>query len=119
MVGIRRRSIILIGAVVALVIVVAIIGVVASGMGRPAVAPTPTSSYTVQTLRPGEETILNSYGWVDQKNGIARIPISRAIDIIAARGLPSRPAGAQNPSNEGETIPSYSSSGTQPREWLH
>lgn len=106
---------ILIGVIVALVIVIVIAaGVVVSGLGRPAVAPTPTSSYTAQALQPGEDAILNSYGWVDQKNGIARIPISRAIDIIAAQGLPSRPANASAASDEGQTIPSYSSSGTRP-----
>lgn len=31
---------------------------------------------------------LNSYGWVDQKAGIARIPVDRAIDLLAERGLP-------------------------------
>jgi hypothetical protein len=27
--------------------------------------------------------ILNSYGWVDERNGVARIPISRAMDLMA------------------------------------
>jgi hypothetical protein len=31
---------------------------------------------------------LNSYGWVDRSRGIARIPIERAMDLIAARHLP-------------------------------
>jgi mono/diheme cytochrome c family protein len=31
---------------------------------------------------------LNGYGWVDQEAGVARIPISRAIDLLAERGLP-------------------------------
>lgn len=26
---------------------------------------------------------LNSYGWVDERNGVARIPISRAMDLMA------------------------------------
>jgi hypothetical protein len=38
--------------------------------------------------------ILNSYGWVDQKAGIARIPIERAMDIVARQGMPPKQANA-------------------------
>ncbi len=31
---------------------------------------------------------LNGYGWVDQAAGIARIPITRAIALLAESGLP-------------------------------
>ena len=31
---------------------------------------------------------LNGYGWVDRKAGIARIPIDRAMDLLASKGLP-------------------------------
>jgi hypothetical protein len=37
-----------------------------------------------------QEEILNSYGWVDQKEGIVRIPIDRAMDILLQKGLPVR-----------------------------
>jgi hypothetical protein len=40
----------------------------------------------------GEEGRLQSYGWVDQDSGQARIPVSRAMELIAARGLPVRSA---------------------------
>lgn len=36
-----------------------------------------------------EDKVLNSYAWVDQSKGIVRIPIDRAIDIVAQRGLPA------------------------------
>ena len=36
---------------------------------------------------------LNSYGWVDQQKGVVRIPIERAMDLIAQRGLPTRSDG--------------------------
>jgi hypothetical protein len=39
-------------------------------------------------LRQRQSEKLNSYGWVDQTNGIVRIPIERAMDLIALRGLP-------------------------------
>ncbi len=37
---------------------------------------------------------LNSYGWVDQKEGIARIPIREAMKRIAVEGLPAVPPPA-------------------------
>jgi hypothetical protein len=37
-----------------------------------------------------EEQILSSYDYVDQKAGSVRIPIDRAMDLIAQRGLPVR-----------------------------
>lgn len=38
-----------------------------------------------------QEEQLNSYGWVDQKAGVAHIPIERAMELIAQRGLPTVP----------------------------
>ncbi len=43
----------------------------------------------LQQLRVREDHILNSYAWVDQKAGTVRVPIDRAIDMLAAKGLPS------------------------------
>jgi len=37
-----------------------------------------------------EKEILDSYGWVDKKNGIVRIPIQRAMNILLQNGLPIR-----------------------------
>ena len=45
-------------------------------------------------LRLTEEQTLNSYGWVDEKAGAVRIPIERAMDLVAQRGLPTRPQDA-------------------------
>lgn len=45
-----------------------------------------------------ENQKLNSYGWVDKPAGVVRIPIQRAMDQIAQRGLPTRGAGTQNAS---------------------
>lgn len=38
-----------------------------------------------------QEKQLNSYGWVDEKAGVARIPIQNAMDLIEKRGLPVCP----------------------------
>lgn len=35
-----------------------------------------------------QENQLNSYGWVDEKAGVAHIPIQSAMDLIVQRGLP-------------------------------
>jgi len=41
-----------------------------------------------------QEQELNSYGWVDEKAGVAHIPIERAMELAIQRGLPTRPQGA-------------------------
>lgn len=41
-------------------------------------------------LRAAEQQILDTYGWVDRDAGITRIPIGRAMDLLAERGLPVR-----------------------------
>ena len=42
-----------------------------------------------------QASALNSYGWVDQKAGVVRIPIDRAMDLLLERGLPARARAAQ------------------------
>jgi hypothetical protein len=44
----------------------------------------------LNSIRLGEENLLNSYGWVDEKAGTVRIPIERAMDLLVQRGLPVR-----------------------------
>lgn len=34
-----------------------------------------------------ENAVLNTYGWVDPQRGVVRLPISRAMDLAAERGL--------------------------------
>ena len=41
-------------------------------------------------FRARQAEILSSYGWVDRQAGIVRIPIERALDLVAERGLPTR-----------------------------
>jgi hypothetical protein len=64
-------------------------------------------------LHQNEDAILQSYGWVDRNAGIVRIPVDRALELVAARGLPSvpaqtQPAGAQ-PGNAQASKPVASS----------
>jgi len=47
-----------------------------------------------------EEQALYSYGWVDQQAGIVRIPIDRAMELIAQRGLSTTPKVGTIPPSE-------------------
>jgi hypothetical protein len=70
----------------------------AQSFGRqvpPAPRLQPDPLQDLRTLHADEDAILNSYGWVDRKAGIVRIPVQRALELLAQRGLPARqpPAG--------------------------
>ena len=47
-----------------------------------------------------EDAVLNHYGWVDPDRGIVRLPIERALDIVAQRGLPQFKAAAEAPASK-------------------
>ena len=53
----------------------------------------------LETLRKREDKELAEYGWVDRSNGAVRIPIERAMQLIAQRGL-KQPAGRPGKSSE-------------------
>ena len=44
----------------------------------------------LRQMRMAEDAALNSYGWVDKSSGSVRIPIERAMEILAKKGLPAR-----------------------------
>jgi hypothetical protein len=48
-----------------------------------------TPAQDLQKLRAAEQEVLSSYGWQDQTAGIVRLPITRAIDLLVERGLPT------------------------------
>jgi hypothetical protein len=54
-----------------------------------------TPGQDLNAMRAAEDSLLNSYGWIDREKGIARIPIQEAIEILAQRGLPARPESEQ------------------------
>ena len=108
---IQPKNIAMFGA--ALAAIIAAVAVAAYGLfsffntsittTRPAPSPLsysrePTAAPRL-SLRPGDELsamraeenkILASYDWVDRDHGVVRIPIERAIEILADRGLPVR-----------------------------
>jgi hypothetical protein len=51
-------------------------------------------------MRHAEDQVLHSYGWVSQENGIARVPIARAMELLLARraaAASSAPAAGSAP----------------------
>ncbi len=70
-------------------------GPVASRIAQPEVVVPPPRLQTDPTqdlreLMAREEAILGSYGWVEPNAGVVRIPIQRAMELVAQRGLPVR-----------------------------
>jgi hypothetical protein len=65
----------------------------------------------LQQMRAAEDSILNGYGWVDRMNNVVRIPIGRAIDLLAARGLPARASAPPPASTAG--VPTESGLGPE------
>jgi hypothetical protein len=51
----------------------------------------------INDFRLQEEQTLNSYGWVDEKAGAVHIPIARAMQLVARRGLPTTPKTGEVP----------------------
>jgi hypothetical protein len=47
-------------------------------------------SVDLRKLRESEDALLLHYGWADRSNGRVRIPISRAMDLLAEHGVPTR-----------------------------
>jgi len=65
----------------------------------------------LKDMRAAEEQILHGYGWVDQANGVTRIPIDRAMELLAQRGLPTRPQTAQPGDTRNVSVPTESGLG--------
>jgi hypothetical protein len=59
----------------------------------------------VADLHAREDILLDNYTWVDQGKGSVRIPIERAMEIIAQKGLPVAPAAQTPPLMTGDTKP--------------
>lgn len=59
----------------------------------------------VADLHQREDLLLDHYSWVDQSQGRVRIPIERAMELIAQRGLPVAPPPTQQTLMTGDTKP--------------
>ena len=56
-------------------------------------------------LHEREDLLLDHYSWVDEAKGKVRIPIERAMELIAQRGLPVAPPVATEPLMVGDSKP--------------
>jgi len=63
----------------------------------------------VADLHAREDLLLDNYSWVDQSQGKVRIPIERAMELIAQKGLPVAQNVQQAPLMAGDQKPSISS----------
>ena len=65
----------------------------ATRLAQPVIPPQPRIEVApyegLQQLRAREDHVLNSYAWINKETGTVRVPIDRAIDMLAAKGLPS------------------------------
>ncbi len=52
--------------------------------------------------RAQEDERLNTYGWVDRQAGVVHLPIDRAMQMIAERGVPVWPAPPPQPAQTTE-----------------
>jgi len=59
----------------------------------------------VAVLHAREDLLLDNYTWADQSKGKVRIPIERAMEIIAQHGLPVAPAVQTQPLMAGDSQP--------------
>ncbi len=69
----------------------------------------------LRKFRAQEDSLLHGYGWVDEKAGVARVPIAKAKELLLQRGLPVLPGqpdpaegthvAAEGEASGGRTIP--------------
>jgi hypothetical protein len=67
-----------------------------------------TPKLDLKAIRDAEDQTLATYGWVDRDKGVVRIPIERAMELLAQRGLPAR---ATQPAAAAVSMPTESSHG--------
>lgn len=56
---------------------------------------------------------LSTYGWVDQKSGVVRIPVDQAMKLLAERGLPARDESRQESATASRASVETSSEGSK------
>jgi len=70
----------------------------------------PSPPRDLQEMRAAEDSVLNGYAWVNPDQGVVRIPIARAMDLLIRQNLRSRPQTAQ-PAKDPVTVPNESGMG--------
>lgn len=72
--------------------------------------PTPrlavdNGNQNIADLHAREDLLLDHYTWIDRSKGTVRIPIERAMELIAQRGLPVAPPAKSAPLMAGDSKP--------------
>ena len=75
----------------------------------PRLQPAPIGD--LKDMRAAEQQILTGYAWVDQAHGVVRIPIERAMDLLAQRGVATRPQTDQQNVSRDVSMPTESGLG--------
>ena len=81
------------------------------GGERPVPPPPRLQNYPFQDikqLRQNDRPLLETYEWIDKGAGTVRIPVNRAMDLLAERGLPYRKPGQPS------STPPTAAAGTKP-----
>lgn len=65
----------------------------------------PDAVSDLHKMRDAEDNVLQTYGWVDKNAGVVRIPVARALDLIAQHGLPNWGGGAAGTQAAGAKAP--------------
>jgi hypothetical protein len=68
----------------------------------------------IRQFRKQEDQMLNNYGWIDQQNGIIRIPIEQAKKMIVQRGAPATPPSASQGAMPPGALPGAATPGATP-----
>lgn len=55
-----------------------------------------TPEKDLHDMRVAEDSVLHSYGWIVRDSGVVRLPIARAMELTAQRGLPVRESKMEN-----------------------
>jgi hypothetical protein len=66
---------------------------------------TDNGNQEVADMHAREDLLLDHYSWVDRQHGKVRIPIARAMQLIAQHGLPVAPATQTEPLMAGDRTP--------------
>ncbi len=106
---------------VSLILMAILAAYFATADGGPATVQAPTEKFelpknmpgldanqrsTLRELRGTEKKILTEYEWLDAETGVARIPIRRAMELMAQRGAnPEAPQDTPAPQNNVPTNP--------------
>jgi len=54
----------------------------------------PHPAQDMREMQADQNKIMQQYAWIDPDKGVVRIPVERAMDLIAQRGLPATQAAA-------------------------